>query len=102
MVHYDLVVLRKLNSPVIEQLSRATAGDNTPTPFTEEQGYEMVLLFTVLPREAAEFIAKGPEAFRQEALERIGFQVGPLQLYELVAAIAREFERGFSTPAPQG
>lgn len=118
LVHYDLVILQRLKSPLLEQLRKAVdkggdkvggdkvgedkVGDKGKTEFSEEQGYEMILQFTMPAREAAALAAKGPQAFREAALERIGLKLGPVAVGLLVQAVEREFVRAFSTAIEYG
>jgi hypothetical protein len=92
LVHYDFVLLRKLESPLLRQ-----ADSQSKTPFGDEEGYEMVLQFTRSVKEAAALVARGREHFRQQALEQIGMRLGPVEVGLLVKAVEREFLRAFST-----
>lgn len=102
VVHYDFVILRKLGSPLLEQIRKAAAGEKSQTAFADEQGYEMVFQFTRPVKEAAAVLAKGVAAFRQAALEEIGMKHNPVDVGLLVAAVEREFVRAFSTLVQYG
>jgi hypothetical protein len=101
LVAYDFVILRKLDSPLLAQLAKAadpsTLNPQPSTTFPDESAYEMILQFTRPIRDSVALIAKGRAAFRQTALEQIGFLLGPVEVALLIKAIEREFLRSFST-----
>lgn len=92
LVHYDFVILRKLDSPLLRQFN-----GTDKTPFTDEQGYEMIYQFTRPVRAAADLAAKGREVFQRTAVDEIGMRLGPVEVALLVKAVEREFIRAFST-----
>lgn len=103
LVHFDFVILRKLESPLLRQLQSAGGDTSKPaTEFSDEQGYEMVFQFTRPAREAAAVLAKGKEEFRRRALEEIGMTLGPVEVALLIKAVEREFVRAFSTAVQYG
>jgi hypothetical protein len=113
LVHFDFVLLQRLDSPLITQLraSAEAAAKRLPQPktdYTDEQSYEMVYQFTRPVLEAAKTLARGREAFRQTALEQIGIRVGPVEMGLLIQGCIQEVIRSFSTvikyttPAPDG
>lgn len=104
LVHYDFVLLKRLGSPLLEQLSKVGSGDQvkSETPFTDEQGYEMIYQFTRPAKLAAVVLARGREVFAQAALEEIGMALGPVDVAALVVAVQREFIRAFSTAVKYG
>jgi len=104
LVHYDFVLLKKLGSPLLDQLSKVGSGDEgkSETPFTDEQGYEMIYQFTRPAKLAAAVLARGREVFAQAALEEIGMSLGPVDVAALVVAVQREFVRAFSTAVKYG
>lgn len=91
LVHYDLKILRQLNSPLIRAIET-----KQPTEWSDEEGYDILLQFTRPVREAAELASKGPEHFRKVALEQIGMRLNPVEVTLLVKAVEQEFERTFS------
>jgi hypothetical protein len=103
LVHYDFVILRQLNSPLIAQLQATAAAQATPgappprTPFTDQDAYEVIYLLTRPCREAAAMLAQGAERYRAVSAESIGMVVGPVDMALLVRAIEREVVRAFST-----
>jgi hypothetical protein len=104
-VHYDFVLLQRLESPLLKQLQRAAAStpeDGEGTRFTDEEGYEMVYQLTRPVKEAAAVLARGREVFRQAAIEGIGMALGPLEVAELVDQVVRELVRAFSTKVKYG
>lgn len=98
VMHYDFVILQKLDSPLLKHLK---GGTKKATAYTDEQGYEMVYQFTQPIREIVAAIARdGREfagRFKAAALETIGLSLGPVEVGLLVQAVEREFLRAFST-----
>jgi hypothetical protein len=98
VVHYDFVLLRRLNSPLLKQLARAAEGQAGGTEFSDEDAYVMVWQFTRPVREAAAYLAEhGANGVRAAALESIGCALGPVEVGLLVQAVEREFVRALST-----
>ena len=113
LVHYDFVLLAKLDSPLLKHLRKQTSDPSDPsarsdTACDDEQGYEIVFLFTRPVREAAALLARGPREFRAQAIETIGMSLAPVTVGRLIQAVQREFVRAFSTvvgheqPPPEG
>lgn len=98
VVHYDFVLLRRLNSPLLKQLARAAEGESGGTEFSDEDAYVMVWQFTRPVREAAAYLAEhGADGVKAAALEAIGCALGPVEVGLLVKAVEREFVRALST-----
>jgi len=111
--HYDFVALQVLDSPLLKEFEAAAKAARLKalgkkirrrpaTPWTDEQGYEIIYQFT---RPADELVAlvQAPDrqaavkAYRDRALREIGLKLGPVEVAMLVAAVSREFETYFST-----
>ena len=111
--HYDFVALQVLESPLLKEFEAAAKASRlkalgkktkrrAPTPWTDEQGYEIIYQFT---RPVDDLIAlvqapdrkKAVAEYRQRALREIGLQLGPVEVALLVAAVSREFEAYFAT-----
>lgn len=104
LVHYDFVLLKKLGSPLLDQLKRGaksvqdqTAEPQQTTTFSDEQSYEMILQFSRPIEAAAALVEKGVAHFRTTAIREIGMKLGPVESALLVKAIEKEFIRAFST-----
>ena len=108
LVHYDFVILRRLDSPLLKQLAAAAdkargrkKSANAETPWTDEDGYEMIYQFTRPAEEVAAFFARyGVQArarFREVALREIGFKLGPVEVAALIPAVVSAFMNAFST-----
>lgn len=99
LVHFDFLLLRLLNSPILQHMVKEQGEGPTKTEMLEEQVYDLCLLFTMPCREAAAIIQKpdGPEAFREASIDRIGLSLSPLHVTLLLKAVEREFARAFST-----
>jgi hypothetical protein len=95
LVHFDLVILKRLDSPLLRQLS---ATKRRKTAFSDEQGYEMVLQFTRPVQEVEALLEKhGTAGFRKLAKREVGMSLGPLEVGLLMRAVEEEFVRAFST-----
>ena len=96
LVHFDFVLLKRMGSPLLEQLAgkRGKKG----TPFTDEQGYEMIWQFTLPCEEVEACLAKhGAAECRLIAKREIGMKLGPMEAIILVKSVEQEFERSFSS-----
>ena len=102
LVHYDFVLLKRMNSPLLAQLS-GKGGKKKGTPFTDDQGYEMIWQFT-RPCEVVEGALNklGVSGFRAMAKREIGLTLGPMETMLLVKAVEGEFVRSFSTCLKHG
>ena len=114
VVHYDFVLLARLESPLMTHLR---GSKSAATPFTDEQGYDMVWHFCRPVRQVAAEIAayesqalrESPacppadvarrvrELFRARSVDEVGLTLGPVEVGLLVKAVEREFLRAFST-----
>ena len=111
--HYDFVALQVLDSPLLKEFAAASKAaklkalgrrvrPRPPTPWTDQQGYEIIYQFT---RPVEELIAlvtapnrsQAVAQYREQALRAIGLRLGPVEVQLLVAAVTREFDRYFST-----
>ncbi|HOC55131.1 MAG TPA: hypothetical protein PKI20_05895 [Verrucomicrobiota bacterium] len=102
VVHYDFVVLRALKSPLLDHLAGASNARRKPaSPFSDDQGYEMVLQFTTPPEQLADLMDQHgpsfPKWFRRQARQRIGFRLGPVQVALLVKLVEQAFIAAFKT-----
>ena len=107
VVHYDFIILKRVDSPLLRQLAIATTakrkGKSKVTPFSDEESYAMIYQFTRPVRELAAWWDRQPDparavtAFRQLAREEIGLRLGPFEVGTLIGLIEREFVATFAT-----
>lgn len=101
LVHYDFVILKRLNSPLLEILKQGNR--KKKVPFTDDQGYEMIYQFTRPCEELADWfdrftdLAKARVEFRRTARKTIGLTLGPIEVGLLVQCVQREFINSFAT-----
>lgn len=102
-VPFDMVVLRKLDSPLIRQMREMSKpeADRKPTHFDDEEEFVLIYQFITPLPEVRKLIAKGPDVFREKAFERIGCnpQINPLLCAQLIKAVSETFLRAFSSLA---
>ena len=85
LCHYDFVILRRLDSPLLRQLVGAKASKQR-TAYNDEDGYSMVYQFTRPAAEIADWFNKFPNAhkaapaFRKLARAEIGMKLGPIEV----------------------
>ncbi len=107
VVHYDFVILDKLESPLLAQLRGREPGEQ-PVAVSDQQGYEIIFQFTRPVRAAAAVLAQGRSEFSAQARETIGMELNPGQIHALMQNVQREFSRAFCTvvghesPPPEG
>ena len=107
LCHFDFVILRRLESPLLRQLVKSKAS-KPKTPYNDEEAYAMVYQFTRPAAEIADFFDKflnvksAAAAFRKVAREQIGLKLGPIEAGLLVKAVEREFVAYFSTAVNYG
>ncbi len=100
LVHWDFVILRRMESPLLDQLS---GNASSTKPYTDDQGAEMVWQFTRPCEEVDALIEKlGVAGARSAAKREIGMKLGPLEVGLLVKSVEREFVRAFSTAVKYG
>lgn len=92
LVHYDFVLLKQLDSPLLQQLAAAapaSAGGDSPagrtaaagrTPFTDEQSYDMIWQFCRHPREVRAELAAYTRQARAELAAKAGGASVPASL----------------------
>lgn len=98
LVHYDYVILKRINSPLYLRAIEASKGDATAgTECSDEDGYEMVFLFTRPVLEAKAALERGRDFFRDAAIEKIGCVLTGPQVVKLVGLCVEEFIRSAST-----
>ena len=102
LCHFDFVILRRVDSPLLRQLVKGKSGKRA-TPYDDEEGYVMVFQFTRPAAEIADWFDRFPNpqkaaaAFRKLARAEIGLKLGPMEVGLLVKAVEREFVAYFST-----
>jgi hypothetical protein len=99
VVGIDIPLLKQLDSPLLKQMAEAgkPAAERQPTQFTDQDGWEMVLLFLSPPERIEAELARGREHFRKLARELVGLAMNPVLIGMLVDAVAQQFRRTFET-----
>jgi hypothetical protein len=101
VVHYDFIILRALKSPLLDHLAAAAKGRKKASPFSDEQGYEMIYQFTRPAEELAALFEKHgasfPKEFRRLARREVGFRLGPVEVGLLTKMVEQAFVAAFST-----
>ena len=102
LCHFDFVILRRVDSPLLRQLVKGRSSKRT-TPYDDEDGYVMVYQFTRPAAGIADWFdrftnpQKAATAFKKLARAEIGLKLGPMEVGLLVKAVEREFVAYFST-----
>lgn len=93
-VHADWATLRKLDSPLLKQIAemRKPAEMRETTPCSDQEEWEMVLVFLLDP-ERAEALASNRAEFTRFAREKIGLGLNPFIFEMLKAAVIQQFTR---------
>lgn len=103
LVHWDFVILRRLDSPLLKHLGADMANGQKSkqapkTSVSDDEASEAVFLFTRPCEDVDSLIEqKGLLEFRRQARRQIGMKLGPVEVQMLMGAIANEFVRYFST-----
>jgi hypothetical protein len=99
LVGVDICTLRHLDSPLLKQMAEAQKPkeERTPTKFTDEDGWEMVLQFMYSPEQAEAEVNKSREQFRQQARELVGLRMNPIVINLIVEAVSKQFANAFIT-----
>lgn len=113
VVASDWAVLKRIQSPLLTELKRASLLKEHPelatekTTFSEEEMWELLYLWTHSPRESRALLAKGPEAYREAAMQ-VADKLSPRVINEaqaIVDALFGNLLRSLSTQvghAPAG
>lgn len=92
-VHADWATLRHLDSPLIKQLAelRKPKEQRQPTPFTNQDEWEMILVFLLGAEQAEQEVARDRQAFAATARRLIGHEMNPLIVEMLKGAVIEQF-----------
>ena len=101
VVAADFAILKRLNSPLLQELKNASLPKDLPKPevrYDEEDVWELVYLWSHRPPDARALLAKGRQAYREAALaataDKLPFivvQQGQDIMRALVANVLRAF-----------
>ena len=103
VVHYDFVLLRLLDSPILKHLAGNAERESGPTPLTDDDSYVLIYQLSQPIQVWVDWWEKHPDrpraaaAFRRLARAEIGLKHGPLEVALLIRAAEREIVRAFST-----
>jgi hypothetical protein len=99
VVQYDMVLLRKLQSPLFKHLEAQALGQEAPkTEFSDEEGYEMLYLFTIPCKQAKQEVeALGADGFKQKAFDEIATSLSPAGFAAAIAELQENFINAFTT-----
>jgi len=91
-VHADWATLRKLDSPLLKQIAemRKPKELRDPTPCSDQEEWEMVLVFLLDPQRA-ESEAQDRAGFARFAREKIGHGLNPFVFELLKGAVIQQF-----------
>jgi hypothetical protein len=93
-VHADWATLRHLDSPLLKQIAelRKPAAQRQPTTTTDQEEWEMILVFLLDPARALHEACNQRAAFAQFAREKIGLGLNPFLVEMLKGAVVKQFE----------
>jgi len=99
IVGMDIPSLRQLDSPLLKQMAEARkpVEERDPTPFTDQDGWDMILVFLSDPAWVEAELAKGRDHFRSLARAEIGLKMNPVVIGLLAEAVCQQFARAFET-----
>lgn len=99
LVHYDYVLLRRLDSPLYRRVLELgkPAEERRDVPFSDEEGYEIIVQFTRPCVEVKRLVDRlGRTGFREFCIEQIGM-LSPGEVEVLAGAAVRTFVEGAAT-----
>jgi hypothetical protein len=93
VVHADWATLRLLDSPLLKQIQQLArpAAEREVTPFSDQEEWEMILVFLLEPRRAQRE-AQDREGFARMARDKIGHGLNPFVVEMLKGAVVKQFE----------
>jgi hypothetical protein len=99
VVHTDHIMLQWLDSPFLHNLAELAKPEDQrqQRASTPEEVAEFIYLFTIPPREARAFIAKGRQEFRAAALEAISDKLHPADVLALAEAAREHYVASWAT-----
>lgn len=99
IVHADWATMRLIDSPLLKQIAELSkpAPERRPTPFTDQEEYEMILLLLLGAERAQVEASRDRQAFGVFARERIGHGLNPFVVEMLKKAVVTQFEISIAT-----
>ena len=100
----DWAILRGLKSPIIAQMLELQKPLETreEVPYSDEDGWEMIWQFSHTPSENRALLAKGRDAYREQAITEIGDKIEVGQGALIVEAVQRQIMASFATAQKHG
>lgn len=100
-VPFDMVVLRKLESPLLKQMAELAKPEEErrPTEFDDMDEAVMIFQFITPIERVRDLVQRGARAFRAAAEQEIAFnpRINAVLQAQLVQAVTKQFLRAFST-----
>lgn len=100
-VPYDVVILRKLNSPLYRQMVELSKPDEqrTVTDFDDDEEFEIIYQFITPIEEVRAELARGREHFRERARAAVAYNPGinVLDYAALIAGVSQNLIRGVAS-----
>lgn len=104
IVASDMAVMQRIESPFIQLAAEAQKpeAERQRVDFTAQDMVNVVYLFTTPAKEAYDTLKEGVEAFKDKAMESVGFSVKPEDIAEMFAAIGTAVPKSFETALVYG
>ena len=97
--HADWATLRHLDSPLLKQMAelRKPKAEREPTPYSDQEEWEMILVLLLDPERAAQEVARDRRAFGEFAAQQSGNGRNPVVVELLKNAAVKQFSDMFIT-----
>lgn len=105
-VPFDMVVLRKIGSPLLRQMQEMNKPEEerTGTDYGDEEEFEMIFQFITPVEVVRDLIRQGRQAFKDAAWEKVANnpKLNAVLHAQLTEAVTTQFLRAFSTVLSYG
>lgn len=104
VVHYDLVILRQLNSPLYRHMLEMGKPENErqEIKYTDDDGYMLVWQFTTPISQVREELGRGHESLKACALAATAYRLPPPVMAALITGVLDNFKRSFDVAVKYG
>jgi hypothetical protein len=104
VVHYDLVILRQLNSPLYLHMLEMGKPDNErkEIKYSDDDGYLLVHQFTNPIAVIREQLERGHDYLKACALAGTAYRLPPVVMAALIPAVLESFKRSFEPAIKYG